>query len=264
MVPVCAFTDDYDVGAFVDAISGIRRHEGHGLYILIEVIVQLLENLEFTAFRSQRLEKSSRENVGNLTIVAAEEEDGNHRQPYGKGPAGAPEEGALEGPGRLHHGPGKSHRTGNDDAQGNHRHDEMHGGPHGAEEILDFFHVGRTDGHHGEHIHFPAEEHVVADVDEGEKHHKEGVNPCNHGPQGMEFLQPRCEGGIHIGQRKEKSPQHVVVTEMLLLRKGRKAIGPGKGPRPQDRQNHRPGEEPLQVGPVHGEGKPEGHDEHHQ
>lgn len=264
VVPVCAFPDDHDVGAFINAISGIRRHEGHGLYILIEIIVQLLENLEFTAFRSQRLEKSSRENVGDLPVESAEEEDGNHRQPYGKGPAGAPEEGALEGPGRLHHGPGKSHRTGNDDAQGNHRHDEMHGGPHGAEEILDFFHVGRTDGHHGEHIHFPAEEHVVADVDEGEKHHKEGVNPCNHGPQGMEFLQPRCEGGIHIGQRKEKSPQHVVVTEMLLLRKGRKAIGPGKGPRPQDRQNHRPGEEPLQVGPVHGEGKPEGHDEHHQ
>lgn len=122
MVPVCAFPDDYDVGAFVDAISGIRRHEGHGLYILIEVIVQLLENLEFTAFRSQRLEKSSRENVGNLTIVAAEEENGNHDKPNLESPAAASEEGTVEGPGRLHHGPGEAHGTGNDDTQGDDRH----------------------------------------------------------------------------------------------------------------------------------------------
>lgn len=122
VVPVCAFPDDHDVGAFIDAISGIRRHEGHGLYILIEIIVQLLENLEFTAFRSQRLEKSSRENVGDLPVEAAEEEDGNHRQPDGEGSAGAPEEGAIKGPGRLHHGPGEAHGTGNDDTQGDDRH----------------------------------------------------------------------------------------------------------------------------------------------
>lgn len=264
VVPVCTFPDDYDVGALVDTISGVRRNEGHILYVLVQVVIQLLEQLVFAALGIQRFDDGRREDVGDLPVEAAEEKDGNHRQPNGKGPAGAPEERALEGAGRLHHGTGEAHGTGNDDTQGNHRHDKMHGGSHGAEEILDFLYMGGTDGHHGEHIHFPAEEHVVADVDEGEKHHKEGVNPCNHGPQGMEFLQPRREGGIHIGQRKEKSPQHVVVTEMLLLRKGRKAIGPGKGPRPQDRQNHRPGEEPLQVGPVHGEGKPEGHDEHHQ
>lgn len=264
VVPVRAFPDNDDVGALVDAVTGIRRHKGHGLYVLVQVIVQLLEQLVFAALGIQRFDDGRREDVGDLAIKSAEEEDGDHRQPYGISPAAAPEEGTLKGPGRLHHGPGETHGTGNDDAQGNHRHDEMHGRTHGAEEILDFLHMGGTDCHHGEHIHFSAEEHVVADVDEGEKHHKEGVNSRNHRPQGAEFLQPRREGSVHIGKCKEKSPQHVVVTEMFLLRKGRKAVGPGKGPRPQDGKDHRPGKEPFQIGSIHGEEKPEGHDQHHQ
>lgn len=188
VVPVRAFPDDDDVGAFVDATVRIRRHKGHGLYVLVQIIVQLLQQLVFAALGIQRLDDGRREDVSNLPVETAEEKDRNHRQPDGKGPAGAPEEGTFEGTGRLHHGPGETHRTGNDDTQGNHRHDQVHGGPHGAEEVLDFLHMGGTDCHHGEHIHFPVEEHVVADVDEGEKHHEEGVNPCNHGPQGAEFL----------------------------------------------------------------------------
>ena len=264
VVPVRTFPDDDDVGALVDATVRIRRHEGHGLYILVQIIVQLLQQLVFAALGVQRLDDGCREDVGDLPVETAEEENGNHRQPDGKGPAGAPEEGTIEGPGRLHHGPGEAHSTGNDDTQGDDRHDQVHGGPHGAEEVLDFLHMGGTDCHHGEHIHFPAEEHAVADVDEGEKHHEEGVNPCNHSPQGAEFLQPRCESGVHIGQCKEESPQHVVVTEMLLFRKGSKAVGPGNGSRPEQGQDGGPGKEPLQEIPVHGEEKPEGHDEHYQ
>lgn len=264
MVPVRTFPDDHDMGAFVDATVRIWRHEGHGLYILVQVIVQLLQQLVFTALGIQGFDDGCREDMGNLPVVSTEEENGNHDKPHLESPAAAPEEGTVEGASRLHHGPGKAHSAGNDDAQGNDRHHQVHGGPHGPEEILDFLHMGRTDCHHGKHIHFPAEEHVVADVDEGEKHHEEGVNPCNHGPQGAELLQPRREGGVHIGQCKEESPQHVVVAEMLLLRKGRKTVGPGKSTRPEQGQDGRPGKEPLQVGPVHGEGKPEGHDEHHQ
>lgn len=218
MVPVRTFPDDHDMGAFVDATVRIWRHEGHGLYILVQVIVQLLQQLVFTALGIQGFDDGCREDVGDLPVEAAEEKDGNHRQPDGKGPAAAPEERALEGPGRLHHGPGKAHSAGDDDAQGNHRHDQVHGGPHGAEEILDFLHMGRTDCHHGKHIHFPAEEHVVADVDEGEKHHKERINPGNHRPQGPEMLRLRRPCGVHVGQGEEESPQHVVVAEMLLLR----------------------------------------------
>lgn len=264
VVPVRAFPDNDDVGTLVDAVTGIWRHKGHGLYVLVQVIIQLLQQLVFTALGVQRLDDGCREDVGDLPIEAAEEKDGNYRQPDGKGPAGAPEERALEGTGRLHHGPGEAHGTGDDDTQGDDRHDQVHGGPHGAEEILDFLYMGGTDCHHGKHIHFPAEEHVVADVDEGEEHHEEGVNPCNHGPQGAELLQPRREGGVHIGQCKEESPQHVVVTEMLLLRQRCKAVGPGKGPCPEQGENGSPGKEPLQVIPVHSEEKPEGHDEHHQ
>ncbi len=264
MIPVCAFPDDHDVGALVDTVTGIRRNEGHILYVLVQVVIQLLEQLVFAALGIQRFDDGRREDVGDLAIKSAEEEDGDHRQPYGISPAAAPEEGTLKGPGRLHHGTGEAHGTGNDDTQGNHRHDKMHGGSHGAEEILDFLYMGGTDCHHGKHIHFPAEEHIVADVDEGEEHHEESVNPRNHGPQGAEFLQPRRKGGVHIGQRKEKRSQHVVVTEMLLLRQRCKAVGPGKGPRPEQGQDGRPRKEPLQKGPVHGEEKSEGHDEHHQ
>lgn len=264
MIPVCAFPDDHDVGALVDTVTGIRRNEGHILYVLVQVVIQLLEQLVFAALGIQRFDDGRREDVGDLAIKSAEEEDGDHRQPYGISPAAAPEEGTLKGPGRLHHGTGEAHGTGNDDTQGNHRHDKMHGGSHGAEEILDFLYMGGTDCHHGEHIHFPAEEHVVADVDEGEKYHEEGVDSRNHGPQGAKMLRLRRESGVHIGQRKEHRPQHVVVTEMLLLRKGRKAVGPGKGACPEQGEDSSPGQEPLQVGPVHGEEKPEGHDEHHQ
>ena len=264
VVPVGTFPDDHDVGALIDTISGIRRREGHILHVFVQIIIQLLENLEFTAVGTQRFEKSSREDVGDLPVASAEEEAGNHRKSHGKGPAGTPEEGTVEGAGCLHHGPGEAYRTGNDDAQGDDRHHKVHGRPHGTEEILDFLHVGGTDCHHGEHIHFPAEEHVVADVDEGDEHHEEGVNPGNHGPQGPKMLCPCGEGGVYIGKRKEHRPQHVVVTEMLLLRQRCKSIGPGKGPRPQDGKDHRPGKEPFQIGSIHGEEKPEGHDQHHQ
>ena len=36
-------------GAFVNAASRIRRDEGHGFDILIQVVVQFLEELEFAA-----------------------------------------------------------------------------------------------------------------------------------------------------------------------------------------------------------------------
>lgn len=140
----------------------------------------------------------------------------------------------------------------------------MHGGAHGAEEVLDFLHMGGADRHHGKHIHFPAEEHVVADVDERQEHHEEGVNPCNHRPQGTQPLRLRRPCGVHVGQGEEERPQHVVVAQVLLLWQRCKAVGPGKGPRPEQGQDSSPGKEPLQVIPVHGEEKPQGHDEHHQ
>lgn len=218
MVPVCTFPDDHDVGALIDTIAGIRRRESHILHVFVQIIIQLLEQLVFAALGIQGFDDGSREDVGDLPVESAEEEDGNHRKSHGKGPAGAPEEGALEGAGRLHHGPGEYHGTGNDDAQGDDRHHQMHGRPHGTEEILDFLHVGGTDCHHGEHIHFPAEEYVIADVDEGDEHHEEGVDSCNHGPQGPKMLRPCREGGVYIGKRKEHRPQHIVITEVLLLR----------------------------------------------
>ena len=49
MVPIGAFADNDDVGAFVNAASRIRRDEGHGFDVLVQVVVQLLEKLEFAA-----------------------------------------------------------------------------------------------------------------------------------------------------------------------------------------------------------------------
>lgn len=49
MVPIGAFADNDDVGALVNAVFRIRRKEGHGFDILVQVVVQFLEELEFAA-----------------------------------------------------------------------------------------------------------------------------------------------------------------------------------------------------------------------
>ena len=258
MVPVGAFTDDDDVSAFVHAVIRVWRQEGHGFRILIQVVVQFLEKLEFAARRVQRFENGGRKYVGNLAIEAAEEEDGNDSKANGKRPSAAPKDVSFIAPGPLHHGPGETQGTGNHNQKGYDRHHQMGGRAHGTQEVLDFLQMGGTDGHHGKHIHFPAEENVVADINEGNEHHEEGINAGNHRPQGGETFRLCGEGSIHIGQCHEEGPQHVVVSQMFLFRQGGKTVGPGEGAHPEERQNHRPGKKPRQVFPVQHGKKAEG------
>lgn len=202
--------------------------------------------------------------MGNLTVEAAEEEDGNHCQTNGEGFPAAPEDVSFKGPGFSHKAPGEGDGAGNDNGKSCRCHDCMDRGAHGAQKVLDFLQVGGAYGHHGKHIHFTAEEDVVADVDERYNDHEEGIHPGNDCPQGGEPFPAGREGGIQIGQRHEEAPQHVVVAQVFFLRQGSKAVGPGEGAHPEKGQNHRPGKKGLQIFPVHHGKETEGYDQEDQ
>ena len=264
MVPVGAFADNDDVGAFINAVFRIRRKESHGFHIFVQVVIELLQELEFAARGVQGFEDGGRKYMGNLPVESAEEEDGNHKKPDREGFPAASKDISFKTASSFHHGAGQDDGAGNDDAKGNDRHCQVHGGTHGAEEVLDFLQMGGAHRHHGKHVHFTAEEHVVADVDEGDKYHEEGVNPCDDCPESGKAFCPGSPGGVHIGKGHEKGAQHVVVAQMFFLRQGGKAVGPGKGAHPEKGQNHRPGKEGLQIFPVHHGKKAEGYDQEDQ
>lgn len=67
---------------------------------------------------------------------------------------------------------------------------------------------------------------------------------------------------VHIRQRKEQRPQHVVISQMFFLRQQSKSIRPSKSTRPKKRQDHRPWQEPLQIVFTENGKKPKGNDEH--
>lgn len=202
--------------------------------------------------------------MGNLTVETAEEEKGNHCQTNGEGFPAAPEDIAFKTAGSFHHGAGKEYSAGNDNGKSCRCHDCMGRGAHGTQKVLDFLQMGGAYGHHGKHIHFTAEEDVVADVDERYDDHEEGVHAGNDRPQGGEPFPAGREGGIHIGQCHEEGSQHVVVAQMFFLRQGSKAVGPGECAHPEKGQNHRPGKEGLQIFPVHHGKKTEGYDQEDQ
>ena len=264
MVPVGAFADNDDVGAFINAVFRIRRKESHGFHIFVQVVIELLQELEFAARGVQGFEDGGRKYMGNLPVESAEEEDGNHKKPDREGFPAASKDISFKTASSFHHGAGQDDGAGNDDAKGNDRHCQVHGGTHGAEEVLDFLQMGGVHRHHGKHVHFTAEEHVVADVDEGDKYHEEGVNPCDDCPERGKALRPGSPGGVHIGKGHEKGAQHVVVAQMFFLRQGGKAVGPGKGAHPEKGQNHRPGKKPSQVLSVQHGKKAKGYDKEDQ
>lgn len=73
VVAVRAFADDDDVRTFCDACAGID--EGHLLHVLIQVVREFLEELEFASLAVHRTDDSDREDVDDLTVEAAEEKD---------------------------------------------------------------------------------------------------------------------------------------------------------------------------------------------
>ena len=265
VVAVRAFADDDDVRTFCDACAGID--EGHLLHVLIQVVREFLEELEFASLAVHRTDDSDREDVDDLTVEAAEEKDEEDAK-SDEVSFGRAAERRFHAARCLYYRMDKGEGNGKDKEEGKDGADDSDRRSHRGQEIMDFLHMGGTDGHHGEHVHFPAKEDVVADIDEGADCHEEGEKARNEFPEETELRQAlidflrNCQ--VDVRKPESNAAQDIVIAEVLLFRKRRETVRPGEGRHPEDRQHRRPWEEFLQERFVKDREKAQGNNEENQ